>query len=121
MDLVSASGPLESGDPLPPVNADDLKRVWDLMRKVIADHGTGVGIDARIIAQQCAPGGDVNAIFFRAALLQHLLQSGELDDWREGSEPGALVFRVGAVFPMEQGVQGFDPADLIERLRSEEP
>jgi hypothetical protein len=48
-----------------------------------------------------------NAVFFRAALLQHLLESGMLNDWRERNEPAALVFQVGAIFPIEQGVQGF--------------
>jgi hypothetical protein len=91
------------------------------MQKAISDHGPETGIDAKIISQQCAPATDVNAVFFRAALLQRLFQSGLLDDWREGSEPAALVFRIGAVFPMEKGIQGFDPVDFIERLRSEEP
>lgn len=114
-------GSLESDTPLGPVNADDLKRVWGLIRNVIADHGVGVGIGADMISKQCGPGTDLNAVFFRAALLQHLFESGMLNDWREGNEPAALVFQVGAIFPIEQGVQGFDPADFIERLRSEEP
>ena len=118
---MSASGSFESRTPLFSVNPDDLKRVWSLMQKAISDHGPGIGIDAKIISQQCAPATDVNAVFFRAALLQHLFQSGLLDDWREESEPAALVFQVGAVFPMEQGIQGYDPVDFIERLRSEEP
>ena len=65
---MSKSGYLESRTPLLPVNADDLKRVWVLMQKVIADHGLGIGIDVSLISQQCAPGADVNAVFFRAAL-----------------------------------------------------
>ena len=118
---MTESASLESDSPLRPVNADDLKRVWGLIRKVVADHGVGVGIDAGIISQQCGSGADLNSVFFRAALLQHLFESGALNDWREGNEPAALVFQVGAIFPIEQGVQGFDPADFIERLRSEEP
>jgi hypothetical protein len=31
-----------------------------------------------------------------------------------------LLLAKGAVFPVELGVQGFDPADFMERLRSEE-
>jgi hypothetical protein len=108
------SKPLHADTPLDPVGADDLKRVWRLIRNLIADHGTGIGIDARMISEQCGPGTDANAVFFRAALLQHLFEAGQLDDWREGNEPAALVFQVAAVFPMEQGVQGFDPADFIE-------
>ena len=118
---MSESRPLESSTPLPSVNPDDLKRVWGLMRKAIDDHGLGVGLDAGFISQNCDPGADVSAVFFRAALLQHLFQSGLLDDWRDGSEPAALVFQVGAAVPMEQGVQGFDIAEFIKRLRSNEP
>ena len=114
MDSMFESGSPESGTPIPPVNADDLKRVCHLM--AIADHGL-----RGCIAPICAPGADVDAVFFRAALLQFLFQSGVLDDWREGSEPAELVFHVGAVAPFKLGVQAFDPADFIERLRSEEP
>jgi hypothetical protein len=103
---MGAAGSFEAGTPL---------------FKAISDHGPGTGIDAKIVSQQCGATADVKEVFFRAALLQHLFQSGLLDDWREGSEPAALAFQVGAVFPMEQGVQGFDPANFIERLRFEEP
>ncbi len=90
------------------------------MRTAIADRGLGIGLDAGFIAQQCDPGADVNAVFFRAALLQHMVQSGLLGDWHEGSEPATLVFQVGAAFPMEQGVQGFDVAAFIQQLQPEE-
>jgi hypothetical protein len=111
--------PLRSDTPLSPVVADELKRVWDLIRSVIAGGGTGIA--SKLISEQCSPGADANAAFFRAALLQYLFDAGLLDDWREGNEPTALVFQVRANFPMEQGVQGFDPTDFIARLRSTEP
>jgi hypothetical protein len=116
---MTESGPPESGTPLPPVNADDLKRVWGLIRNMVVDHGVS-GIDERMISRQCEAGADGNAVFFRAALLLYLFQSGVLHDWCEGNEPADPVFRVGAVFPMELGVQGFDPAGFMERLRSAE-
>jgi hypothetical protein len=117
---VTEPGTLESDTPLRSVNADDLKRVWGLIRKVIADHGVG-GIAAEMIAQHCEPDADVVAVFFRAALLQYLFREGLLDDWRVGDEPTDAVFRVGAIFPMDAGVQGFDPAAFIEHLRHPEP
>ena len=112
-------GSLESDTPLRPVSADDLKRVWGLIRNMVVDHGVR-GIDERMISRQCEAGANVNAVFFRAALLLYLYQSGMLDDWCEGNEPVDPVFRVGAVFPMEHGVQGFDPAGFMECLRSAE-
>jgi hypothetical protein len=111
------SGPLESDTPLGPVHADDLKRVWGLIRGVIADHGAGVGVDEGMISRQCGPGADVSSVFFRAALLQYLFESGVLDDWREGNELATSVFEVGASFPMERGVAGFDAGDFIGRLQ----
>ena len=77
---MTESGPPESGTPLPPVNADDLKRVWGLIRNMVVDHGVS-GIDERMISRQCEAGADGNAVFFRAALLLYLFQSGVLDDW----------------------------------------
>jgi hypothetical protein len=110
---------LESGAPLPPVNVDDLKRVWRTVDVVTAEVGAqGVGICARLIAEQCEPGANVHAVFFRAVLLQHLFQAGLLDKWREGNRPSDSVFQVGATFPMELGVQGFDPAAFIDRLHA---
>jgi hypothetical protein len=114
-------GSLKSDTPLGPVKADDLKRVWGLIRNVIADQGIGVGIGSHMVLKHCDPGADLNAVFFRAALLQQLFDLGVLNDWLEGNEPAALVFQVGAIFPIEQGVQGFDPDEFIARLRSEEP
>jgi hypothetical protein len=93
MDAVSESGSLESlleSRPLPPVNAEDLKRVWELMQRVKAEHGShgvGIAIDKRFISQQCDPSADVIAVFFRATLPQSLFQSGLLDHWREANEP----------------------------------
>jgi len=92
------------------------------MQKAIADHGLGNRHRRANISQAVViPVRDVNAVFFRAALLQHLFQSGLLDDWREGSEPATLVYPSRRRFPMELGVRGFDPADFMKRLRSEEP
>lgn len=90
-------GTLESGTPLPPVSAHDLKRIRDLIQDpkgqpTVREVGS-VGLSARMISETREPGADVIAVFFRAVLLQHLFQTGLLDDWREGNEPADLVFR----------------------------
>jgi hypothetical protein len=120
---MSSFGSLESGTPLPPVNADDLKRVWYMLQQVTtgkpAEVGAqGVGINAELIAEQCGAGADVPAVFVRVALIQYLFGAGLLDKWREGNGPTDRVFQVGATYSLEQGVQGFDPAAFIERLRA---
>ena len=83
---------LESGEPLPPVSVDDMKRVWhmvDAVKRVVveqgAENGAGsVGIDPRSIADVCEPEENFQAVFFRITLLRYLYETGLLDEWREG-------------------------------------
>ena len=54
---MSGFGSLESGTPLLPVNADDLKRVWYLVQRIAMDKtaevgAQSVGIAAPLIAEQ---------------------------------------------------------------------
>jgi len=41
-----------------------------------------------------------------------------LDDWREGDELRDAVFGAAATFPLQNGIESFDPQTFIERLRS---
>ncbi len=116
-------GQLESGCPLPPVNPDDLKRVWHIAQTLngltdqTAAAGPGcVGIDAGFIAEQCEPATNVEAVVFRGALLQYLVQSGLLDEWREGDTLSDSVFQAGATFPVKIDAE-FDLTAFIFRLR----
>src|ERR1051326_6253949 len=112
------------GKPLPPVNAEDLKRVWRLIQQCAIDRPDaggaqgGTSIALRLIAQQCEAEADVLAVFFRASILQHLSQKGLLDKWRDGNEFGDSVFQAGATCPMEMGDLGLDPDAFIERVRA---
>ena len=61
---------LASGKPVPPVNADDLKRVWYAIRDMTGvgqtteDHvpGRTVGISTRLLEPHCESGADVTAV-----------------------------------------------------------
>ena len=84
---------LESGEPLPPVSVDDMKRVWhmvDAVKRVVVEQGaeTGagsVGIDPRsLIAERCEPEENFQAVFSRITLFRYLYETGLLDEWREG-------------------------------------
>jgi len=115
---------LESGAPLPQVSADDLRRVWHLTRTLKAEacqatgkEASSVGIDARLIAGQCQPGADFQAVFFRGSVLQYMVQEGLLDEWTEGDTLKDSVFEVAASFQMKLGDRGFDPEAFIGRLR----
>jgi hypothetical protein len=88
------------------VNPDDLKRVWSLMQEAASDHGPGIGIDAKIISQQCAPATDVNAVFFRGRLL---------------SRPSSFALGCSNICFSQGCWMTGARGDFIERLRSEEP
>jgi hypothetical protein len=112
---------IASRKPVPPVNVDDLKRVWCAIRDITGalhhDPGQSVGIDPRLLEPYCEPGADVTAVSVRASLLRAFLQSGLLDEFREGDELRDNVFQVAAVFPMELGKERFKFPEFIERLR----
>ena len=75
-----------------------------------------VGIHERLIADQCEAGTDVLSVWFRAALLQHLVQTGVPVQWLEGNEQSEAMFKAVASYPLEQGIQGLDLAAFRERL-----
>lgn len=113
---------LNSKAPVPPVNPDDLKHVWVMFlesrKQAPAALAGTLGIDARLLAQQCSSGADVLAISFRRAVLEALLKQGLLDDWREGDALRDIVFCAMATFPMQIGTESFDPNAFVDRLRS---
>ena len=111
---------LLSGKPVPPVNVSDMKRVWELTSE--APHGksaahASVGWDVRVIAGRCSQAADPLAVFFRVALLRPLLESGLLEEWRDGERPHYLVFQTLATFPLPEGFQQFRPDEFIDTLR----
>jgi len=75
-----------------------------------------VGWDVSLINRQCSP-GDPLAVFFRVALLRPLLQSGLLDNWRDGDRPRDVVFQTLATFPLPEGIQSFRPDEFAGALR----
>lgn len=110
---------MKSGAPVPSVSTDDVRRVWVFI--VGTQHQSSIpniSFDVRLIAQQCSPGANALAVFFRTALLQLLLKEGMLNDWREGDELRDIVFDAVAAFPLQKGIQGFDPNAFVSRLRS---
>ena len=111
---------LLSGKPVPPVDASDMKRVWELTSEAASSESATpacVGWDVHLIAGQCSQGADPLAVFFRVALLRPLLESGLLDEWRGGEHPHYVVFQALATFPLPEGIQCFRTDEFIETLR----
>ena len=105
---------LQSGKPVPAVDAGDLKRVWEFTSEAVR-HGSGA-VDVRLIIRQCNEGADPLAVFFRAALLSPLLDSDLLENWRDGNRPRDVVFQTLATFPLPDGIQNFRPAEFAQAL-----
>jgi hypothetical protein len=117
---------LMSGAPVPAVGADAVRRAWEFMTFVkdasppTGAAAGGIGLDINVIARECGEGVDPIAVWARAALLQTLLQSGVLDDWRAGNRPYDVVFEAIAKFPLPGGLQRFRPEEFAETLRKRE-
>jgi hypothetical protein len=118
-------GTFKSLTPRTPVAAvapNDLKRVWRVFLetdRARPANATGfTSIDAKLIAQECSSGAEVLAVVFRTALLKEMVKQGLLNDWREGNELRDIVFSTAASFPLQDGMESFDPDAFIEQLRS---
>ena len=58
------------GEPVPAVDPEDLKTVWQIGTDVQANHpGTQVAIGADLLKQACKPGADIQAVGYRASLV----------------------------------------------------
>ena len=126
-DLELVMGNFGSITPRTPVAAvapNDLKRVWRVFlateRERPANAAGFTSIDMKLIAPECISGADVLAVVFRTALLKEMLKQGLLNDWREGNELHDIVFSTAASFPLQDGIESFNPDAFIEQLRSDD-
>jgi hypothetical protein len=111
---------LSSGKAVPAVDANDMKRVWELTSETPRPDGAArgsVGWDVRLIASQCSQGADPLAVFLRVALLRPLLESGLLDEWRDGERHYDVVFQTLAMFPLPEGIQNVGADEFADALR----
>jgi hypothetical protein len=124
----------KAGEPVPEVDPEDLKRVWQVYDVVKKEHpGEQFAIDQLVIQQTCKPGANVRAVSYRAGLLGLILMpivegrtiAGEkLAPWIKDGQLDDAVFHAAAQVPMEwMGVgivtQGppFDVDELVRRVR----
>ena len=109
MEEVTALFGGKPGEPVPQVDPDDLKAVWEINHEVHTSHpGELVGIGISLLEHACKPGADVKAVAYRAmnlGLLTILFQQKLAPwlapwikaDWRLDD----VVFRIGAKIKME--------------------
>jgi hypothetical protein len=91
---------VRSGAPAPPVEPEDVKRVWQLIRTTRqrlanargpreAGGSSGevaVGIQDNLVAEHCSPGANSSVVFFRCQMLGVFLKQGLLAPWQHGEE-----------------------------------
>jgi hypothetical protein len=93
------------GAPIPPVDAEDLKRMWDCYREV-EKRGAGA-MSFRVLEEVCSLGANVGAVWSRNSMLSMVLLCSEfLAPWQHGEELDDVVFHVAATFPMEEMKRG---------------
>jgi hypothetical protein len=124
-DLPGPFQEISKGAPIPPVDAEDLKRMWGLYREA-GMRGAGA-MSFRVLEEVCSPGANVGAVWSRHSMLSMVLLCSEfLAPWQNGEELNDVVFRVAATFPMEGMKRGvvysewpFDLDAFLDRLREE--
>src|ERR1700682_1262909 len=109
------------GEPVPAVDPQDVKTVWQIGRDAQANHVGAVGVD--LMKHACKPGADIEAVCYRAGLVWLITQIAPEDlarFTREG-QPDDAVFRAAAKVPAEWIgvgiVQQGPPFDVNEFLR----
>jgi hypothetical protein len=113
-----------AGEPVPIVDPEDVKAVWELGQESVKGHPQGdVAISVEIFRHACKPGANVPAVTYRMqqiGILQ-LIRPDMVDPLLQ-DKPEA-VFRAAAEISMEwigAGVRHglpFDPDDFVRRVR----
>lgn len=123
-DLPGPFQEMAKGGPIPPVDAEDLKRICGLYR----DTGNAGAISFEILEAVCSPGANVSAVWGCFSMLTMLRLTGQrLAPWQHEEDLDDIVFRVAATFPMEGMKRGviysewpFDVDGFLERLRQQD-
>ncbi len=118
------------GEPVPAVDPEDVKTVWQIGREAQANHaGKHVGVEIDLMKHACKPGANIEAVSYRAGLAWLITQIApeHLARFTREGQPDDAVFRAAAKVPAEwMGVgivqQGlpFDENEFL-RLCGEEP
>jgi hypothetical protein len=95
--------------PIPNVDPEDIKRIWDLATSF---DEPGVVIDNRVLAERCNPGAHIPAVYARAMLVIAMIQQGRLNRCHD------KVFAVAATVPLtpQNGAFAFDGDAFLAAL-----
>jgi hypothetical protein len=118
-----------SGAPAPPVEPEDVKRVWQFIRTTQQKQANArgpreaggssaegaVSIQDNLVAEHCSPGANASAVFFRCQMLALLMKQRLLAPWQHGEEIDDFLFQVFASYPLHVG--NFDVEALLQHIR----
>jgi len=117
------------GEPVPIVDAADLKSVWNFYRQIESEHpGGGIGVDVELIKRACSAGADIWAVAYRCQMLWllEMCRGDALITWKRSGQFDEAVLRVAAHIPMkwmEVGVPQpglpFDADAFVEQVREQ--
>jgi hypothetical protein len=122
--LMDLFGYGRAGEPVPVVDPEDVKVVWEIGQESVKDHPQGnVAIGMEIFRRACKPAANVPAVTYRTGQIGilKLIQPDVIDPLLH--DKLEAVFRAAAEIPMEWigagGRRGlpFDPDDFVRRVR----
>jgi hypothetical protein len=101
--------------PIPNVDPEDIKHIWDLLTSSVEP---GTAKDKRVLAERCGPGANIPAVYFRAMLVEAMIQQGRLNKYLEGNTPDDKVFDVAATAALtpQNGAFAFDGDAFLAAL-----
>jgi hypothetical protein len=121
--------PRKAGDPIPPVEPEDIKRLRIFCKQATLARANG-NVWREDLQASFSPDTDIMALSSRNAMIETLVACKVLAPWQHGEDFDDAVFRVAANFPirefwprayMIEGDEhfGFDPNAFVQQLVSE--
>jgi len=107
---------IDAGAPLPEVDADDLKRLWEIAGESLPCE-KAIGWD--LLKHALSPGANVEAAFLRFLMLDALFKHGDFAQWQHGDELDGAVFHAAATFGIDRTMNTFPGYAILNQLRKE--
>src|SRR5581483_7529130 len=114
----------EAGEPVPEVDPDDVKAIWQIGAEMEARHPGARAVGVDVMKRACKPGANIEATWYRSSaiwMLTHIAQQ-QLAPWVSEGKVADPVFRTVASIPMQwmgsEVRQGppFDVEEFLHRL-----
>jgi len=99
---------IDAGAPLPEVDADDLKRLWEIAGESLPCE-KAIGWD--LLKHALSPGANVEAAFLRFLMLDALFKHGDFAQWQHGD--------AAATFGIDRTMNTFPGYAILNQLRKE--